>query len=213
MTIPVVRFEPVDRHADAGLLTAYELGRRDRLVRATDRAAYVAAHVLVRRCVAELTGLRLADIHISQVCPTCGVEPGHGVPRVSGHPDLQVSLSHSHHHVAAAAAKTPIGIDVETIDAGGRPDVVGQALSAAEQAWVGAQPNPHRAFLRLWVRKEAWIKCGNASLDDLAAIDVLAEDAAEPDQRAFQEWSIPDAVGAWTTSPPLRSNLRTTARQ
>ena len=42
---------------DAGLLTAAERERRDRLHRADDRAAFVAAHVLVRECAARLLGI------------------------------------------------------------------------------------------------------------------------------------------------------------
>ena len=192
----VVRFEPAGMAADPALLTATELTRRDRLRRAEDRTAYVAAHVLVRLCAAGLLGVPVEEVRIVQTCPRCGTGPGHGVPSVIGHPDVGVSLSHGARHVAAVAAWGPCGIDVETMD---DDRVVLDVLSDRERTWLAAQPEPGRAFRRLWVRKESLIKSGAAALDDAAYLDVLAETttgALKGDQ-AYGEWSAPDAVGAW----------------
>lgn len=203
----VVRLEPVSTlddtgvSADADLLTATELARRDRLRRPEDRIAYVAAHVLVRRCVGELLQIPVKSVRIVQTCQRCGSDPGHGVPSVVDHPEVWVSLSHSNRHVAAIAAHGPAGIDVETLD---DDRVVTTALSDREREWVAAQVEPGRAFRRLWVRKEALIKAGGAALDDAARLDVLVETARgqlHPDTETYTEWSAQDAVGAWTVRP------------
>lgn len=196
MSTHVVRFAPAGIHADPGLLTAAELARRDSLQRLEDRAAYVAAHVLVRHCAAELLRVPVASIQLVQRCDQCG-QDGHGAPAVAGRPRIGVSLSHSSRHVAALAANGAVGIDVESLD-GSR--IVIDALSERERAWLDRQPDTERAFRRLWVRKEALIKSGAATLDQAASVDVLASTAhsgPQPDVVRFREWSAPDAVGAW----------------
>lgn len=209
---PIVRFEPVGPAADAGLLTAAEIARRDRLQRSADRAAYVAAHVLVRRCVAELTGSPPEAVRIAQSCGRCG-EPGHGRPSVLGDARVHVSLSHSSRHVAAIAAFRPVGIDVETIE---DQRTIAEVLSERERAWVATQHAPGRSFRRLWVRKEALIKSGAASLEEAADLDVLARRGArglEPDSHRFTEWSAADAVGAWVMPPKRRGAGHPPARR
>lgn len=193
MSEPVVWVESASMPADPALLSAAELARRDRLVRAADRTAYVAAHVLVRQCVAELLGIRPSLVEIEQRCPRCG--PGHGAPAVVGHPQIGVSLSHSTLHVAAIAALGPCGIDVETVD---RAVVVPTALSAREQSWVAQQHDPTLAFLHLWVRKEATVKADGVPLDEAATVDVLTDgpDGLRPDE-TFGVWDTPDAIAAW----------------
>lgn len=197
MSIPVVRFAAVrDVPADPALLSPAETARHDRLRRPADRAAYLAAHVLVRECVAALLGVAAQTVRIEQRCARCA-EPGHGAPSVAGHPQVGVSLSHSTRHVAAAAALGRVGIDVETLD---DERITPEVLTAAERRWLSNQPDPARAFRRLWVCKEALIKTGVADLQDVARLDVVG---GAPGRRlrtrtpTCTEWSAGDAVGAW----------------
>jgi 4'-phosphopantetheinyl transferase len=158
-----------DVPADLGLLTAAESRRRARLVQQADRDAYLAAHVLVRLVTAELVGGTPDRLVLVQSCPGCdGTD--HGRPGIAGRPDLHVSLSHARGVVAAVAAHRPCGIDVEPHHAGGVP---AGALTAREQTWVAAQPDPGAAFTRLWTRKEAWAKASGEDLDRVVGTDVL----------------------------------------
>lgn len=157
-----------DGGSDLALLTAQECARHARLARAEDRRAYLAAHLLVRDCVAELLSGTRAAVVIGSRCPGCGAE-GHGRPHVVGDSDLHVSLSHSRGHVAAAAAYVPCGIDVEAVPA----RWPASALSVAERAWVGEQSDPAASFTRLWVRKEALAKGGHGSLAGAAETCVV----------------------------------------
>ena len=179
---------------DESLLTAAERARRDRLVRPADRAAYVAAHLLVRECAAQLLGVDAGEIELRQRCASCGSER-HGAPYVAGILlPLHVSLSHAAGHVAAVAAHAPCGIDVETARSAPPPRGV---LSGPEEAWVAGEADAGRAFTRLWVRKEALVKAGAGSLEKADTVDVLA--GGRPSDRAsgfvLQEWSDGAAVG------------------
>ncbi|MEV0531710.1 4'-phosphopantetheinyl transferase superfamily protein [Kitasatospora sp. NPDC050463] len=164
------------RHPEAGehLLTTVERERAARFRHESGRVDFIAAHVLVRLCAARLLDVPATEVVLAQNCPDCG-KGDHGRPYLPDHPDVQVSLSHTRGVVAAAAGYRPVGVDVElTTRSGSLLDVAGRVLSPAELRQVEAHPEPGRAFLRLWVRKESLIKLGRASLDTLAGVDLSA---------------------------------------
>lgn len=198
MPAPVVRFRVVGPETTAGpgsgsvddtALGEAERERRERLVDPDDRAAFVAAHLLVRECAGHLLGVGAAGLEISQSCDTCG-HGGHGRPTLVGRDDVHLSLSHTRGCVAAIAAWTPCGIDVEAHHVGEAPSGV---LTDREQEWVAAQPDPALAFTTLWVRKEALVKAGMSDLGSLDRLDVLDR---VPGAR-LEAWSEPPYVGAW----------------
>lgn len=157
----VVRWRPVDT-ADATLLTPTERNRRDRLHHHEDRAAYVAAHVLVRECAAALLEVDVATVLVEQRCPECG-GTDHGRPFLPAHPGVAVSLSHTRSHVAAIAVRAAAcGIDVEDPPGTGIP---WSSLSPGEQAEIELADHPDLAFLALWTRREALVKAGIGTLD------------------------------------------------
>jgi 4'-phosphopantetheinyl transferase len=118
--------------------------------------------------------VRPADVSIVQRCATCGGP--HGRPEVAGHPDIGVSLAHSHGVVAAAAGTVPVGIDVEAFPpADGLAAVdLSAALTAAEIGAIESAPDRTRAMLLAWVRKEACLKAGLVDLDELGGFDLSA---------------------------------------
>lgn len=190
-------------------LTEAEERRAAALRRPQDRLDHRAAHLLVRDCVQQLTGVDATSVILRQRCAECG-EEGHGAPTVelAGRRTLRrvhVSLSHGGGVVAAAAAFVPVGVDVERLDRyAGR--TVG--LSAAESAWVDGEADPGHAFLRLWTRKEALVKVGALGLGEAARHAVLDEDgpAHRWEDSSSQEWrlrewnALPGAVGCWAVA-------------
>jgi phosphopantetheinyl transferase len=139
-------------------MTAPEAARRSRIVHAADRAAYDAAHLLVRECAGELLGCEAQGLALAQLCPTCGSE-AHGMPRMIGSP-VHVSLSHTRGYVAAIASWSRCGIDVERAGA----PVIRRALGDDEARWVAAQRAPGDAFVMRWTRKEALWAHSSASI-------------------------------------------------
>lgn len=197
MSEAVVRFASV-AEADPAVLQPDELARRDRLANPADRAAYVAAHVLVRECAAELLGVDAWALELGHRCPSCDAAD-HGAPYIRGH-DIHVSLSHSREWVAAIASASRCGIDVEAVRA---DPPLPSALSPREHEWTLRQPDPAAAFTRLWVRKEALIKAGHGTLATAATIDTLDHDGQltpKVGSLRLTDWNNANHAGAWAMS-------------
>lgn len=171
--------EEVLGHRDAGgdLLTDSERARAAAFRRTVDRLSFTAAHVLVRICAARVLGVAPGLLTVRQRCATCG-RP-HGRPTLEGYPGVQLSLSHTAGVVAAAAGRHAVGVDVECADRDAPRDL-GGVLAEREVAAIRTAPAPRQALLRLWVRKEAMVKLGVASLDTLSAVDLSALPVDEP---------------------------------
>ncbi|OII61500.1 hypothetical protein BJP40_05125 [Streptomyces sp. CC53] len=165
---------------DTVVLAPYERDRAARHPAGQQRDDYLAAHVLVRLCAARYLGVDPATLVLGQHCTGCGGED-HGRPFLRGLPGVGVSLSHTRGAVAAAAGHGPVGVDVE--DAAGAvfsPRVAARVLAPAELSAVRADPDPARAFLRLWVRKESLVKVGATTLGGLRGFDLTASGAPAP---------------------------------
>lgn len=156
---------------DVSALTAAERGRAAAFHDPADAADFVAAHLLARTAVARLTGA--ASVELEQRCETCGGE--HGKPSVAGHPEVEVSWSHTRGHVAAVADHAAVGIDLETR---ARRHAVARLLrrtaTAPEAAEITTSDHPEAAYLRMWVAKEALVKVGALTLADFGRTDVRA---------------------------------------
>ncbi len=175
----VARFVPVDEVLGDPRLSGVELSRTEiarwqRLRFEVDRDAYRAAHLLVRACAGELLDLGPERLPLQQQCPRCG-STEHGRPSIAGEPEVRVSLSHTRGHVAAVAATTACGIDVEHV----ATSIPRTAVTPRERAWLDTLADPLVDFTRLWVRKEALVKAGVAH--EPGPLDVLPPDTRPPE--------------------------------
>lgn len=128
------------------------------------------------RQAAHLLALAVADARsggggaeIVHHCPTCGAHD-HGRPALRGS-ELSVSLSHATAHVAAVVGDGPVGIDVEDLTRTITMRDLRDFLTAAERESVAGAPNASERLLALWTRKEALVKTGAATLDDVHLVD------------------------------------------
>jgi len=167
------------------MLTLEERRRVAAFRRDEDRAGFVAAHALVRICAMRLLGLPAASLRLVQRCDTCGGP--HGRPVLADHGGMYLSMAHTRGVVTAAAGWGPVGVDVERVPRRrAEADMNAHALSEAELAVVRQARDPHAAFLRQWVRKEALIKIGSATLAGLREVDLAhlpLDDGVETAQR------------------------------
>lgn len=114
-----------------------------------------------------------------------------GKPRLVHHPDIHFSLSHSGTLAVCAVADRAVGVDVERprrVDGA----LVRRVLTAAEQAWLAQQANKEAAFIRLWTRKESFLKLTGQGLSrrpDGFSVLPQAEDIAPA---GFAEGGISD---------------------
>ena len=177
------------------LLDAEERRRLAGLRSPDEAARFVAAHALLRVVVGHRVGVDPAALEVSATCRRCGGP--HGVPRVAGHPDLHLSLSHAGNRVALAVADAPVGIDVETTAATTFPGFAAVALADGERAWTDLE----RAVL--WTRKEAVLKAtGHGLVVPPTALTVSA--ANQPP--ALLGWDVP-AAGVPEPGPVALADL------
>ena len=109
----------------------------------------------------------------------------HGKPYFPDRPELHFNLSHSGDLVACAVDCAPVGIDIEMIRPH-HPRLAQRVCSPAELDWVMAQPDPDRALLTLWTKKEARVKWEGCGLTvPLRGIRVPFEDDAVLDGLRF----------------------------
>ena len=142
-------------------------------LRPGDAARLLARRALLRGLVARRAGRAVEEVRLP-------VDDG---PRRAELPDgggWYVSTSSSGARGLVALADVPVGVDLEELP--GPPDAVlvgRELLPPAEADWVarGGAAAPER-FLRLWVRKEAVVKCTGEGLSrDLRSFTVAP---AEP---------------------------------
>ena len=194
-------------------LSPAERRRADAIRHPRRRRDFVAAHILVRLCAAELSRRPHTTLTIVQRCDRC--RGPHGRPHLADFPELSVSLSHSHGVVAAAAGRGPVGVDVEHDDNAPGLEAAKLVLNDAEVAACRATPAPQRALLRQWVRKEAFIKAGTITMDALPRLDLSAlpvHDDHEPARtHTLSTWYVHDwtdtdlrSVGSAVTLHPPR---------
>ncbi|MFI8890035.1 4'-phosphopantetheinyl transferase family protein [Streptomyces paradoxus] len=143
------------------VLDAAETARAQRLRGPERRHRFVLAHAGLRLLCARYLGTGPGEVAFERApCPRCGAT-GHGRPRLRGGAGPEFSMTHSGTAVLYAFAAAPVGADLEAAPA--RPGVertVGGWLHPGERRALDALPETERpgAFLRTWVRKEAYLK-------------------------------------------------------
>jgi len=167
-----------DEPHDERVLSAEERWRADRFATPLLRSRYVAAHAVVRALLAPYVGLRPEAIAFRR--------GERGKPAVDG---IEHNLSHCDDLALLAVARAPVGIDVERHGVVDTSRLARLVLAPAEAGCTAP-----RDFLRVWCRKEAFLKATGVGLvDDLTSIDVLADTV---DGIAIRDLAIDDAHAA-----------------
>ncbi|MBB4265106.1 4'-phosphopantetheinyl transferase family protein [Roseospira visakhapatnamensis] len=173
-------------------LDAEECRAADRLLRSAHRSEAIAAHALRRALLSSLTGIPPHAWRFTR-------EPPLGKPRVAAPlaapPD--VNLTHTGGLVAAVASgDAPVGVDAEALDRQAPEEsLMIEVLTPAERATLpGPGASRARAFLRLWVAKEAVAKALGLGLSrPLAGLEILD---APPAVRLHPPWPhVEPAIG------------------
>lgn len=193
-----------------GTLTDAERERAARFTRKRDRLDFVAAHLLVRHCAAELLGTRARTLTVVQRCETCG--QAHGRPWLAEAPEVSISLAHTSGYVCAVAGAGRVGVDAEHATSGPADErLVELALTPAEAELVGFD---NRGLIRQWVRKEALVKRGELTLDRLRDADLSAlplddglPNPLEWQGRYFVEWTSGTVIASAVTDEPAELRL------
>lgn len=177
-----------DAWTDAGLLSVAEHARATAIAKPQRRRQFIAGRMLLRRMLADIVGGRAEDVEIDA---TAGA-----APRVSTHPDLHLSVSHSGDWVVAAVADRPVGIDIERLGERRDPQRFARWVCSADE-WTdwrtldGAAADD--ALIAHWTRKEAWLKRegGEVLLTRMHRLHAGTADAASADGAT---WRVADAA-------------------
>jgi 4'-phosphopantetheinyl transferase len=158
--------------ADDEFLDGDERARARAFRFARDRRRFVARRTFLRRILAEYAGVAPAELRYRTSAA--------GKPRLADRDDVAFSTSHAEGLAIVAIARTgEVGVDIERVRP--MPDALELAkrfFSVREHEHLMSVPASMRseAFLRLWTRKEAYVKLAGVGLGmPLDAFDVLTD--------------------------------------
>lgn len=140
------------------LLDAAQRQRAQRQRRPADRDALALSYALHRLLLGGALDLAAADVPL--------LRDPLGCPRIAGG-RMRTSLSHAGDAVAIAAARAPVGVDLEHAWRGPElPGIAQRVCHPSELAQLQRLQPPAREawLLELWVRKEAFLKAEGVGL-------------------------------------------------
>ncbi|NIF52005.1 4'-phosphopantetheinyl transferase superfamily protein [Burkholderia sp. Ax-1724] len=172
-------FDATLDHPCFAVLSADERAKAARFQRHEDTLRHAATRVVLRRLLAERTGVAAAELRFER---DAAGRP-RLVPAQEPQPDFNVSHS-GRHALIAIAARGRVGVDIEVA----RTDMNWQALVPAvfapgDEACVAALPVEQRgdAFFSVWTAKEALLKALGVGIGDgMTWFSVLGEAQHEP---------------------------------
>ena len=87
------------------------------------------------------------------------------------------SISHCKAGIAVVVSETPVGIDIEAVRTL-KEELVHKTMNETEQQSILVDTNPDWAFIRLWTKKEAYLKMkGTGIISELKSTLNNADDA------------------------------------
>lgn len=93
-----------------------------------------------------------------------------GKPYIKNYPELHFNLSHCRRYVAVAIHNSPVGVDIECRRKVSQ-SLIKKVCSEDEQHLIAASQEPDMEFLRLWTRKESYLKyTGTGIVEPLTGI-------------------------------------------
>ncbi len=145
----VFKAQPDAAFAPLTYLSAKEVQQYGAYRRPEDRANYCCAHSIVNKVFAHWLNCAVEALPL-----TFGP---HRKPHMATGTGVSYNLSHGRRCVLVAFYKGAVGVDVEYVDAAFDCDAVSsEAFTPAEQRCFKGD---RQAFYRLWVAKEAYLKC------------------------------------------------------
>lgn len=164
---------------DPRLLDLLDRGERERADRRADPHPFITAHALLRRLVADETGVDPRSLDFKKRCATCGTDR-HGKPHVVGMRDVHVSVSYGDRMaVAAVTSLGEVGVDVEDLESADFDGFSSVTLDPTERPQLAELTGDEllSARAQLWSRKEAILKAtGHGLVVDPSQVLVSAHD-------------------------------------
>lgn len=164
--------------ADLALLSTDEFHRALCMLAERNAAEFVGTRARARRALAALLQIQPTGVELGRrCCPGCG-SSGHGPPQLT-RPALPLAISLSRTAgwgILAVGAGASVGVDAEALRPVHESLYAGSVLTDTERRHLDAAPPGearHRAFHRVWTRKESVVKAVGVGLagTDLDRLD------------------------------------------
>ena len=161
----------------ASALSPDELHRASRFRFEKNRREFVVSRSALRKILAAYTGVGEVDLTF-QYGPN-------GKPALAG--DLNFNVSHASGATLVAISMSTVGVDIE-VASKAPPDwqaVAHHFYSLEDREFIYAQPESERTtgFLKLWTRREAYVKARGLGLDSARSITTVADRLVDEDGR------------------------------
>ncbi len=192
-TVDLWRLDLARIAPDVDVLSRHELARAAAVRHRPSRWRFTTTRTAVRRILARYLDVAARDVPIVQRCPSCGGP--HGRPGLASDRPLRFSVAHSGRLACLAICRDhPVGVDLESGDVGRSPAHVERRLAAEERLALRATDDHARriAFLRIWTRKEAYLKATGEGLGR-----PLSSFAVSAGEQPRLLWAEGDDVGRW----------------
>ena len=166
------------------ILWKERLETADRMKRKEDRALQLGASYLLSRLLPECSGNKEVFLMHPPVLGT----GEHGKPFLKTEPDLYFNLSHSGTYAALSIGSFPNGIDIEHHRRNHRK-IAERFFTEEEASAIEKASDSTDLFLRIWTRKEAYLKMtGDGLTKEMNSFRVYPE---APEGFRFYELALP----------------------
>lgn len=132
----------------------------------------------------------LAAIGIDAYTASVARNP-HGKPCLPDIPDVHFSLSHSGELVMCAVSDAEIGCDIQQIKSA-RISVSQRFFTLSEQQCIVEATDPRDEFVRIWVRKESYVKMMGLGISACPLTSFDVSDGTTPENAFFYEQRLPE---------------------
>lgn len=187
--------ENINQHQQDGYLHKSDIAHTQSIASSTSRKRYIATRNIYRKILSDYLDVPATEIRIER--------DDQGKPCIArdNQIELEFNISHSHEcSLLAVSREYPVGVDIEYRQRHINVMKLAQRfLSPAETRWLENTEDSTDAFLSIWTRKEAVLKChgqgisyGLHRFSCLPGITDLWLESASGHSRAFYLYELPD---------------------
>lgn len=131
-------------------LSKYRLDKVNNFKFEKDKKLSLAAGILLDQGLNQIYNLKEKDMEI-------GLSE-YGKPYIKNYPDIHFNISHTSKMSICVFSSSIVGCDIETIREYDQL-LVNRCFSSIEKEYIKKSKNKNKAFTRIWLHKEAFLKC------------------------------------------------------
>jgi 4'-phosphopantetheinyl transferase len=138
-------------------LSKYRLDKASKFIFDKDKKLSLGAGLLLNQGLNDLYNLKENEVEIKLT--------KYGKPYIYNHSEINFNISHTSKMSICVFSSSNVGCDIEQIrelDQG----IINKCYSPKEKEYIEKCKNKDKAFTRIWIHKEAFLKCLGLGLND-----------------------------------------------